>query len=72
MYHVSFKQIEGIFLHRNKKHTDVWGNREYLEIKLIFHFLRTLMFISSELVSKIYIKYVSYERYKFLKPYVCV
>lgn len=73
MYHViSFKQFEGLLLHRNKKHTDVWGNRDSLAIKLIFYFLRTLIFISSELVSKVYIKYVAYRKYKFLWVCMCV
>lgn len=66
MYHISFKQFEGILLHRNKKHTDVWVNREDFVIKLIFHLLRTLIFISPELVSKAYIKYMAYGRHKFL------
>jgi len=74
VYHISFKDFKGILLHRNKKkhHTDVWDDREYLASKLIFHFLRTLIFISSELVSKVYIKYVAYGRYKFLCVYICV
>lgn len=72
MCHISFKQFEGIHLHRNKKHTDVWGNRDSLAVKFIFYFLRTLIFISSELVSKVYIKYVAYRRYKFLYVCMCV
>ena len=68
---MSFKQFEGILLHRNKKHTDVWGSRDSLAIKLIY-FLRTLIFISSELVSKVYIKYAAYRRYKFSCVYMCV
>lgn len=73
MYHIAFKQVKGILLHRSeKKHADVWDDREYLAIKLIFYFLRTLIFISSELVSKVYIKYVAYGRYKFLNSYVCM
>lgn len=68
----AFKQFENILCIEIKKHTDVWGNREYLAVKLIFYFLRTLIFISSELVSKVYIKYVAYRRYKFLCVYVCI
>ena len=64
MCHISFKQFEGILLHRHEIHADVWGNREDLIVKLIFHLLRTLIFISSELVSKVDIKYVAYGRHK--------
>lgn len=69
---VSFKQFEDILLHRDKKRTDVWGNRDSLGIKLIFHFLGTLIFISPELVSEVYIKYVAYRRYKSWCVYMCV
>lgn len=70
MYHViSLEQLESLLLHRNKKHTDVWGDGDSLATKLIFHFLRTSIFISSERVAKVYIKYVAYRRYKFYCVY---
>lgn len=62
--HISLKQFEGILLHRHEIRADVWGNREDLIAKLIFQLLRTLIFISSELVSKVDIKYVAYGRHK--------
>lgn len=69
---ISFKQSEGILLHRNTKHTNIWGNRDSVAIKLIFYFLRTLIFISSEVVSKVYIKYAAYRREKFSCVYMCI
>lgn len=47
----------------------MFGSMGTVATKLIFHFLRTLIFISSELVAKVYIKYVTYRRYKFYWVY---